>query len=270
MLYRMMDHEAPAGVNPHVPNAARMFDYYLGGKDHFAVDRAAAQQVLAFMPQMREVARAGRDLIGRVVRRLVAEEGITQIIDLGSGLPTRDNVHQIAHRVAPETRVVYVDNDEVVCAHGRALLADPGRVTVVRGDIRKPAEILADPQLRAVVDLDEPVAVLMMYVLHLIPDTDGPHEAVDTIRDTVAPGSFLAVSHACDDANPPYMARITAIYERANSPFVPRSRAAIARFFGDFAMLPPGLVNVWPYPTPPAPMDPELAATGYSGVGRKI
>ncbi|MFF0232649.1 SAM-dependent methyltransferase [Micromonospora sp. NPDC005252] len=251
------------------PNAARMFDYYLGGKDNFAADRAAAEMVLQVAPWMPEAARQGRDLIARTVRHLVEEKGVRQILDLGSGLPTRDNVHEIAHRIDPGVRVVYVDNDPVVCAHGRALLADAATVSVVEADLCRPAEVLSHPEVAAAIDFDSPVAVLMMFVLHLVPDEQVPHHIVATYRDALAPGSYLALSHASTDVHPDLMARISAIYARANTPFVPRGHADVTRFFGDFVLDSPGLVNMWPYPEPPATVDAEVARTGYSGVARK-
>jgi SAM-dependent methyltransferase len=251
----MTSEVAPVGVDPTVPNAARMYDYYLGGKDNFAVDRAAAVQ--------------GRALIKRVVERLVRDAGITQIIDIGSGLPTGENVHEIAHAINPAVRVVYVDHDTVVCAHGRALLARPDRVLMANHDLRQPAAIVDDERIRRLIDFTQPVAILMMYVLHLIPDEDDPHAIVAAYRDAVAPGSYLAVSHASSDARPDFMAKISAIYERANSRFVPRRREDIEGFFGAFELVPPGLVHIWPYESLPAGVDQDLARTGFSGLGRK-
>ncbi|KAB1946740.1 SAM-dependent methyltransferase [Micromonospora sp. ALFpr18c] len=265
----MTQSEPEVGLEPDRPNAARMFDYYLGGKDNFAADRAAAEMVLQVAPWMPEAARQGRELIARTVRHLVEEKGIRQILDLGSGLPTRDNVHEIAHRIDPEVRVVYVDNDPVVCSHGRALLADSKAVSVLQADLRHPEQVLAHPEIGGAIDFGSPVAVLMMFVLHLVPDEQGPQRIVASYRDALAPGSYLALSHAGTDAHPELMARISAIYQRANSPFVPRSHADIARFFGNLVLEPPGLVNMWPYAEPPATDDPEVAGTGYSGVGRK-
>jgi hypothetical protein len=243
-----------------------MYDYYLGGKDNYAADRAAAEAVLAVAPEMREAARSGRALIKRVVEHLVRERGIKQILDLGSGLPAGENVHEMAHRIDPSVRVVYVDYDEVVCIHGRALLEAPERATIIHQDVRDPAAVLNDPAARALLDLNEPVGVLMMFLLHLMPE---PQEVVAAYRQAIAPGSYLAISHATDDARPDYMAKITAIYERANAPFKPRSKAEIEALFGDFELEPPGLVNVWPYENPPPGMNPDLAGTGYGAVARK-
>ena len=259
----------PAGIDATVPNAARMYDYYLGGKDNYAADRAAAEAVLAVAPEMREAARSGRALIKRVVEHLIRERGVRQFLDLGSGLPTGENVHEIARAVDPSVRVIYVDYDEVVCTHGRALLCDPERAIILRRDVREPQTVLGDPELLAMFDLDQPVAVLMMFLLHLLPDSDKPQDVVAAYREALAPGSFLAISHAANDARPDHMARISAIYKGANAPFTPRPRAEIEAFFGDFVLEPPGLVNVWPYEQLPETMDPELARLGYGAVGRK-
>ncbi|WP_202963964.1 SAM-dependent methyltransferase [Actinoplanes friuliensis] len=259
----------PEGIDAGVPNAARMYDYYLGGKDNFAADRAAAEAVLAVAPEMREAARSGRALIKRVVEHLVRERGIRQFLDLGSGLPAAENVHEIARAIDPSVKVVYVDYDEVVCIHGRALLEERDHAIILQRDVTEPGTVLDDPALRGLLDLDQPVAVLMMFLLHLIPDAAKPHEVVATYRDALAPGSFLAISHAANDARPDFMARITAIYERANAPFTPRDKPGIEAFFGDFTLEPPGLVNVWPYTEVPPGMNPDLSRTGYGGVARK-
>ncbi|MFI7544314.1 SAM-dependent methyltransferase [Actinoplanes sp. NPDC049599] len=259
----------PEGIDATVPNAARMYDYYLGGKDNYAADRAAAEAVLKVAPEMREAARSGRALIKRVVEHLVRDRGIRQFLDLGSGLPAAENVHQIARAIDPSVRVVYVDYDNVVCIHGRALLCDPNHAIMLRHDVREPETVLGDPELRGLLDLDQPVAVLMMFLLHLIPDADKPQDMVAAYREALAPGSFLAISHAANDARPEYMARISAIYQRANAPFTPRPRAEIEAFLGDFELEPPGLVNVWPYEQAPPEMNPDLSRTGYGAVGRK-
>jgi SAM-dependent methyltransferase len=259
----------PEGIDANVPNAARMYDYYLGGKDNFAADRAAGDAVLAVAPEMREVARSGRATIKRMVEHMVRERGVKQILDVGSGLPAGENVHEIAHAIDPTVKVVYVDHDEVVCIHGRALLSQPDLVLMAQHDLLDPAAIFGDPAIKALIDFTEPVGVLMMYLLHLIAEEDKPQEVVAAYRTALAPGSLLAISHASGDSRPEYMARISAIYDRANSRFVPRTRAEIAAFFGDFVLEPPGLVNAWPFTELPPGLDPALADTGYSSIGRK-
>lgn len=266
---RVIAVSVPEGIDASVPNAARMYDYYLGGKDNFAADRAAAEAVLAVAPQMRAVARASRTMIKEVVTHMVRDWGVKQILDLGSGLPSGENVHEIARALDPDVRVVYVDYDEVVCIHGRALLCDPASTAMVHGDVRDPKSVLDHPETQALLDLDQPVGVLMMFLLHLIPDADRPHDVVAAYRDALAPGSYLAVSHAANDAKPEYMARISAIYERANAPFAPRSKADIGAFFGDWEIMPPGLGNEWPFETPAPELDPGMEGSGYLGIARK-
>ncbi len=264
----MTDPTSARPIDVSTPNAARMYDYYLGGKDNFAADRLAAEAVLGVVPHVRDAARVGRVHLGYAVRHLV-ESGIRQIVDLGSGLPTRENVHEIAHAVDPSTRVVYVDHDPVVVAHGQALLAEPGHVAMVRGDLLRPDEILDHPDLRRLIDLDRPVALLMMFMLHLVPDDARPHDVVARYREAIVPGSALSISHASSDVQVELMAHIAEVYRGVGTPFVPRTRAEILRFFGDFELVPPGLVNVWPHSTPPEGFDPVLATLGWSGVGIK-
>ncbi|MEQ4718434.1 SAM-dependent methyltransferase [Nonomuraea sp. B19D2] len=272
-----MTEEAPQGVDPHIPNAARMYDYFLGGKDNFQADRELADLVLSVVPETRDGTRENRALIGRFVRYL-CEQGITQFLDLGSGLPAQENVHEVALMHAPEARVVYVDSDPVVATHGRALLADPERVAMVLGDVRRPTEILAHPEVRALLDFDRPVALLMMFLLHLIPDEDDPHGCVAAYRDALAPGSYLAISHVGSDSHSSLTDRVSQFYERANLPFRPRPGEEISAFFGDFEFIPPGyLANgiapdlPWPYIEPGSPifLDEDLARMGYAGIARK-
>ncbi|MGN9839867.1 SAM-dependent methyltransferase [Nonomuraea sp. H19] len=272
-----MTEEVPQGVDPHIPNAARMYDYFLGGKDNFQADRELAELVLSVLPETRDGTRENRALIGRVVRYL-CEQGITQFLDLGSGLPAQENVHEVAHRHNPEARVVYVDNDPVVAAHGRAMLADPNRVAMVLGDARRPEEILNDPDVRNLLDFDRPIAVLMMFLLHLIPDEDDPQGFVAAYREAMAPGSYLAITHVGSDHHSELTARVSEFYQRANMPFRPRPGKEIAAFFGDFELIPPGLANgmaqelVWPFADPNQPifLDEEMARMGYAGIGRKL
>lgn len=269
-----MTEQAPPGVDPRIPNAARMYDYFLGGKDNFQADRELAELVLAVLPEAREGALQNRLFIGRVVRYLV-DQGITQFIDLGSGLPARENVHEVAHRYAPEAKVVYVDNDPVVCTHGRALLADPERVLMLEADARRPEHVLDDPEVRKLIDFERPVALLMMFFLHLVPDSDDPHGFVAAYREALAPGGYLALTHLSTDWKSERTQQIVEVYQQANAPFCPRSGKEIEAFFGDFELIPPGLDTglgtVWPFADPEATMflDEDLARMGYAGIGRK-
>ncbi|MFF3438402.1 SAM-dependent methyltransferase [Streptosporangium sp. NPDC002721] len=272
----MTKEQAPPGVDPHIPNAARMYDYFLGGKDNFQADRELAELVLSVLPETREGTRENRKLIGRIVEYLLGK-GIRQFLDLGSGLPAQQNVHEVALRLAPDARVVYVDHDTVVCTHGRALLAGGDRAAMVQGDVRRPESILGDPEVRALIDFDQPVAVLMMFLLHLVADEDDPQGFVAAYREALAPGSYLAISHVGGDAAPERTARISEFYQKANMPFRPRPGEEIGRFFGDFELIPPGLANgrqqdhTLPFADPGSamPIDEEMARLGYVGVGRK-
>ncbi|MEV4115426.1 SAM-dependent methyltransferase [Nonomuraea sp. NPDC049695] len=251
---------APEGVDPNVPNVARMYDYYLDGKDNFAVDRAAAEQILETFPHTKEGARANRAFLRRAVRHLV-ESGVRQIVDLGAGLPTQGNTHEIA----PEARVVYVDNDPVVCAHGRALLARTDDVDVLQADVRETDALL--DKLGGLVDLDRPVAFLMLAILHFIPD-DIAYDLVAKVRKVSVPGSRLVISHAVDDT-PDTTPQAIEIYRRATAALSLRTREEILRFFDGYELEAPGLT----YPNGWRPDDPDAPGNGitfgYVGVGRK-
>ena len=188
-------HESLPDLDITTPNVARMYDYYLGGKDNFAADREAAEKVLALVPGLRRAAQENRRFLRRVVRFLAAQAGITQFLDIGVGLPTQGAVHEVAREVRPGVRVAYVDYDPVVVAHGQALLAVGDLSVMVRADMRRPAELLADPEIREHLDLSKPVAITLFATLHFLPDSDDPAGIVGCLRDAVASGSYLAVSH---------------------------------------------------------------------------
>ncbi|WP_329427594.1 SAM-dependent methyltransferase [Streptosporangium sp. NBC_01495] len=192
----MTEQEAvPAGIDPSIPSVARMYDYYLGGKDNFASDREAAEQFIRIVPGIREMARDNRAFLSRAVE-LLARQGVRQFLDIGSGLPTRDNVHQVAQRVAPESRVVYVDNDPIVLVHGRALLEDNAFTSVVQADMREPEKLLTHPQVESAIDFTRPVAVLMVSMLHFIPDDALVARIMSEIRQRLVPGGHLVITHA--------------------------------------------------------------------------
>jgi S-adenosyl methyltransferase len=186
-------------VRSSAPNAARIYDCLLGGKDNYQADRAAAAQLQQILPDVATAARANRHFLERVVGYLAGQAGIRQIIDLGSGLPAQDNVHQVAQRIAPDTRVVYVDNDPVVVRHGQALLATNHNVAAIESDLRTPRDIMTHPDLLKLIDLSVPVAVLMLASLHFVTDAENPHAIFRLWRETMQRGSYLAVSHATAD-----------------------------------------------------------------------
>jgi hypothetical protein len=263
-----------AGINASVPNVARIYDYILGGKDNFAADRRAAQQLLAALPDIGGVVRDNRSFIGRVVRFLAGEAGIRQFLDLGAGLPTQNCVHEMAHAIAPDARVVYVDNDPVVCSHGQALLERGDTVGVVLGDLRRPAEILRNPEVLAKLDFSQPVGVLCVCALHFVPDEEKPHQIIARYRGHLAPGSFLAITHGITAETPEndpdgIVESVTNVYQNASAQIHVRSTKEIERFFAGFEIIEPGIVwtaNWRPDPgTRPAGRPDSL----YGGVGRK-
>ncbi|GGS95603.1 hypothetical protein GCM10010156_62310 [Planobispora rosea] len=260
----------PAGIDVSIPSTARIYDYMLGGKDNFAADREAAELVRAALPEAPVMARENRAFLGRAVRFL-AEAGIRQFLDLGAGLPTQENVHQVAQRVDPKARVVYVDHDPIVLIHGRALLATDGTTAIVQGDMREPQAILEDPRLLELIDFGEPVAVLFVSVLHFITDAEDPHGIVASFRDRMAPGSYLVISHGSGGVRPEDEEKAQAVYDRATSQAANRSPEEIRRLFDGFDLVEPGLVPVASWRPDREPEDrwdgPRLDI--LAGVGRK-
>jgi hypothetical protein len=254
-------------LDVRTPNVARMYDYLLGGKDNFAADRAAADQLIAAIPDLPFVVRVNRAFLSRTVRFLV-ESGIRQFIDIGAGLPTQGNVHEIAHQMAPDARVVYVDNDPVVLTHGRAVLADDEKVGVTYGDLRRPGEIIDSPEVRNLIDFDEPVGILLLAVLHHLPDSDDPYGIMTRLREAVVRGSYVAISHATPEQRPEVVPLVNAVHRQATSPLIGRHRAEVLRMVDGFELVPPGLVYApsWRPDTLPPTTDPErtslLAAIG--------
>src|SRR5579864_7831598 len=187
--------DPPAAFQPDRPHVARVYDYLLGGKDNFAADRAIGDKMLASIPAVQLGVRAQRDVLGRVVRYLVRDVGLRQLLDIGSGLPTADNVHEIAQRIDPATRVVYLDNDPIVLSHAEALLADDKSTFVVDGDLRDPAGILAHPDVRKHLDWEQPIGLLMCGILHYILDDEHPADVVATLYDALPSGSYVFIHH---------------------------------------------------------------------------
>ena len=264
------------GFDPTVPNEGRMYDFFLGGKDNFAADRQAAEQALELAPDLRILARENRRFLSRAVRFLAAS-GVRQFIDIGTGLPTRGNVHEIAQSVAPEARVVYVDNDPVVRVHAEALLRDDDRVTVIQADVRDPDAILGHPELLRLIDLDRPVAVLLFFVLYAVPEDDHAARIVERLREAMAPGSYLAISHPVSDICPEVTARLAALYQQeakvieGQARHNVRTRADIEPYFAGLDLVEPGVVLL-PYWRPDEPGMAEGAASSVwavGGVGRK-
>jgi hypothetical protein len=260
---------APADVDLDRPSPARIYDYLLGGSHNLAVDRAVAEQVIEAMPDAPAGARANRAFLYRAVRFLVGA-GLRQFLDLGSGIPTAGNVHEVAQRAAPDARVVYVDMDPVAVAHSRALLAGNDRAAVVQADIRDAASVLAHPDARDLLDLSQPVGLLMVAILHVIPDADDPAALVAGLRDVVPSGSCLVIGHGSADSRPEDGGRLMEISRRTPTPLTLRPRAAVESFFTGFDLLDPGLVWVPQWRPDPGCEDPHPErAANYGGVGIK-
>jgi SAM-dependent methyltransferase len=260
---------APDTIDIERPSVARMYDYYLGGSHNFAADRAAAQAMVAAVPEAPLMAQANRAFLRRAVHHL-ADAGVRQFLDIGSGIPTVGNVHEIAQRLDPQSRVVYVDVDPVAVAHSREILAGNERATVVQEDLRHPEAILAHPDVRKLLDLSQPVAVMVVAVLHFVSDDDRPAELLRTLRDALAPGSYLVLSQASDDGrSEDERAVAERVYRRTDNPLWVRSRAELTALFDGFELLDPGVVWVpqWRPDTPESAENAEQAVF-MGGVGR--
>jgi SAM-dependent methyltransferase len=251
------------------PGIARVYDYLLGGSHNFAADRAAARDFLARWPDAQLTMLANRAFLGRAVRYLAADAGIRQFLDIGSGIPTMGNVHEIAQQAAPGSRVVYVDNDPVAVAHSQALLARNDHAAAIQADLRQPRQILDHPDLRELLDLSEPAALLLVAVLHFLTDADDPAGLVAELRDALAPGSHVVISHGTTDAQPPHVAAAMRQYAQTTAPFRPRSHAEILAFFDGFTLIPPGLVPVprWRPAQPPGDAGQPEPIAAYGGAG---
>lgn len=262
---------APRSIDISVPSVSRIYDYYLGGSHNFEVDREAARQAMEFMPGLPKIMQANRAFMRRAVR-FAADEGITQFLDIGSGIPTFGNVHEVAQAASPGARVVYVDHDPVAVAHSQAVLADNADAAVAAADLRKPQEILADPRVLDLIDLNRPVALLLVAILHFVEDADDPYGAVAELREALAPGSLLILTHASYEGIPLAPERAEGavdVYKGIRNPLIMRSRDEIARFFEGYDMVEPGLVSPprWRPETAPEDEDP-YAFSGFAGVGR--
>jgi O-methyltransferase involved in polyketide biosynthesis len=236
--------DMPALFDTSVPHIARVYNYWLGGKDHFAADRELAEKFIAADPKVIAGVRANRAFLGRAVHFLAAEAGIRQFLDIGTGIPTASNTHEVAQRAAPDSRVVYVDNDPIVLAHARALLTSepPGATDYIDADLRNTGAILA--QAARTLDFSRPVAVILVGILQCIPDEDDPRRIVAALMDAVPPGSYLAVSHPAADVYAQARAGAALLNEGLSSPIIFRTRAAVAQFFGGLELVEPGLVSI--------------------------
>jgi hypothetical protein len=260
--------DAP-GLDSGTPNVARIYDVLLGGKDNYAVDRAAALALTAVLPDAARAARDNRAFLGRAVRYLAADAGISQFLDIGTGLPVGGHVHEIAQEINPAARVAYVDNDRVVVTHASALLADAENVGAFELDVRSPRHLMTVPGVRALIDFDQPVGVLLVAVLHFIPDSDGPWSITRCIIDHLAPGSYVVISHVTGDEAPPdAIEKARKIYDGAFVRGAARSKGDIERLFEGLDIIRPGVVDAAGW-RPGRRRTATRPALFYAGIGCK-
>jgi SAM-dependent methyltransferase len=260
-------------IDPSRPHPARIYDYGIGGKNHFAADRAVADQVLAQLPAARTVARENRKFLGRAVRFLAAEAGIRQFLDIGSGLPATNNVHEVAQRADPACRVVYVDNDPTVLPHARALLASApeGRTGYFTGDLRRPADILAHPVTNEVLDFHQPVALVLVSVIPFLVDDDNPAQVIATLLAALPPGSYIAATHTTAEHDQDGWDGVKKAYGGAGIAGQLRDSGDFARLaFSGLELVPPGVVLVPEWrPDGDGPLPGAAEVSCYGGVARK-
>jgi S-adenosyl methyltransferase len=264
--------ELPTGIDTSRPHPARTYDYFLGGKNNFAADREVADRVLAGWPTIRIGVRENRKFLARVVRYLAGEVGIRQFLDIGTGLPTADNVHEVAQAVAPAARIVYVDNDPLVLAHARALLTSSpeGRTAYIHADLRDPVAILNDPVVREVLDFNQPIALMLIAILHMIPDEEKPAEILATLLDALPSGSYIVASHITGEHSAGAAAG-ERTFQQGGMAAQWRDSDVFARLaFSGLELVPPGVVltSEWRDDEPgPRPTPADVSA--YGGVARK-
>lgn len=261
----------PDGIDIDKASIARVYDYLLGGSHNFAVDRDLARKLLVAMPDVGTQATANRAFLRRAVRVLLGL-GVRQFLDVGSGIPTRGNVHEIAQRIAPETRVVYVDNDPIAVAHSRQILAGNERADMIHADVRHPRQILDSPVARKLIDPDQPVGVLMCLLLHAVADEDDPHGIVAALRDWSPAGSYLVLSHMADETKPDQAEAVAEVTTTSTTPVNARTRDEIARFFEGYEMIDPGLVWVqaWRPEELAAPFSADSHSAILAGAGKLL
>ncbi|MET9778333.1 SAM-dependent methyltransferase [Streptomyces sp. NPDC006367] len=262
---------APRSIDISVPSVSRIHDFYLGGSHNFEADREAARRAMEFMPGLPGIVRANRAFLRRAVR-FAAGEGIGQFLDIGSGIPAFGTVHEAARAARPGARVVYVDHDPVAVAHSRAVLAGDEDADAVAADLLEPQAILSSPQVERLIDLNRPVALLLVAILHFVEDADDPYAAVAELSGALAPGSLLVLTHASCEGIPLPADRAggaVEVYKDIRNPLIMRSREDIARFFEGYDMVEPGLVPMprWRPESAPEDEDP-YAFSGFAGVGR--
>ena len=258
----------PSDVDVSKPNPARVYDYLLGGANNFNVDRALAKRLIEIVPDAAFVVIENRSFLRRAVRFL-AEEGIDQFLDLGSGIPTVGNTHQVVQAINPDCRVVYVDNEAVAVAHSEMMLADNPTADIVRADVRQPSVVLNDPKTKALLDFSRPVAILMFAVVHFMPRDNDPAKMIEAYRNATVPGSYLALSHGTSDGRPELDELAEEYSSRATADAVMRTRAEVETFFDGYELVEPGLVFSAEWRAEVDVCDPWRSAV-YAGVGKKL
>lgn len=259
----------PPKIDTSVPHPARVYDYWLGGKDNFEADRVAAEAAITLFPPTAQSARANRAFLSRVVRYLADEAGIRQFLDVGTGLPTAENVHEVAQAVVPESRIVYVDNDPIVLLHARTLLTSSpeGATDYIAADLRDTELILREA--RRTLDFTRPVAVLLLAILHFIPDSENPHEIVRTLRDAAPAGSYVAISHLAPDIHPEIVEGVRQMNEHnPQMQFILRDRDQVAAFFDGLDLVEPGVVPISKW-RPSSEIEAVAPGVLWGGVARK-
>lgn len=260
----------PPGIDISVAHSARVYDYWLGGKDNFAADRALGDAMIQAIPSLPTMAKANRNFLGRAVEYLVSECGIRQFLDIGTGIPTAGNVHEVAQRIAPDSRVLYVDNDPLVLTHAQVLMTSTpeGRTEFVKADIREPEAILAAPELARTLDMQQPVALMLIAILMYFHDNEGVYDWVSTLVDALPSGSYVAITHPTADFDAAAMEDAVSAAAQAGITLVPRNKTEVERFFEGLEIVDPGIVPVLSW-RPDGPVDDPSVAWYWGGVARK-
>ena len=257
----MVSHDSLPNIDTSVAHSARIYDYWLGGKDNFESDRAVGDAMIQAIPTLPTMARANREFLGRAVRYLAGEAGIRQFLDIGTGIPTAGNVHEVAQQVAPDTRVLYVDHDPIVLAHARALMTgtSQGRTEFLMADLREPEEILSSPEFARTLNLAEPVALMLVAILMYFDDAEGVHEWVATLVDALPSGSYVTVTHPTADFEPAAFAAAANAAASGGITLVPRTKEEIGRFLTGLTLVEPGIVPMLTWHPDEEPADPNAA-----------
>ena len=261
------------GFDTTVAHPARRYDYWLDGKDNFAADRESGDKIAAAFPSIRMSVRENRAFLKRTISYLAGEAGIRQFLDIGTGLPTADNTHEVAQQIAPASRIVYVDNDPIVLTHARALLTSTreGATAYIDADVRDPARILGDPELHRTLDLSQPVGLVLLAIMHFIDDSEDPHATVARLVGALAPGSYLVMSHATYDPMPPeIVTRLKAAIAGTGEKGGPRDRELFERFFAGLELVEPGVVPIGDWRPTPGSRVPDPADVGVYGAVARI